>query len=243
MAALIAMRDVKKSYGENVVLNGINLEVEKGDIVAIIGSSGSGKSTMVRCIAGLEDIQSGKIFFRGEEIIDRNSVVHSIGMVFQNFHLFPHYTVEENIIKPLRTVKKMDLKAAKEKSEELLRKVRLSEAARQYPSTMSGGQKQRLAIARALAMNPEILVFDEPTSSLDPELAHEVFRTIKDLATEGQTMLIVTHQINAVSHFATRVVFLDSGIIEADGACKEIFENSDNQKLKQFLAMVEFNTI
>ena len=108
---------------------------------------------------------------------------------------------------------------------------------------MSGGQKQRLAIARALAMNPEILVFDEPTSSLDPELAHEVFRTIKDLATEGQTMLIVTHQINAVSHFATRVVFLDSGIIEADGACKEIFENSDNQKLKQFLAMVEFNTI
>ncbi len=243
MAALIAMRDVKKSYGENVVLNGINLEVEKGDIVAIIGSSGSGKSTMVRCIAGLEDIQSGKIFLRGEEIIDRNSVVHSIGMVFQNFHLFPHYTVEENIIKPLRTVKKMDLKAAKEKSEELLRKVRLSESARQYPSTMSGGQKQRLAIARALAMNPEILVFDEPTSSLDPELAHEVFRTIKDLATEGQTMLIVTHQINAVSHFATRVAFLDSGIIEADGACKEIFENSDNQKLKQFLAMVEFNTI
>lgn len=137
----------------------------------------------------------------------------------------------------------MNLKAAKEKSEELLRKVRLSEAARQYPSTMSGGQKQRLAIARALAMNPEILVFDEPTSSLDPELAHEVFRTIKDLATEGQTMLIVTHQINAVSHFATRVAFLDSGIIEADGACKEIFENSDNQKLKQFLAMVEFNTI
>ncbi len=137
----------------------------------------------------------------------------------------------------------MNLKAAKEKSEELLRKVRLSESARQYPSTMSGGQKQRLAIARALAMNPEILVFDEPTSSLDPELAHEVFRTIKDLATEGQTMLIVTHQINAVSHFATRVAFLDSGIIEADGACKEIFENSDNQKLKQFLAMVEFNTI
>lgn len=137
----------------------------------------------------------------------------------------------------------MNLKAAKEKSEELLRKVRLSESARQYPSTMSGGQKQRLAIARVLAMNPEILVFDEPTSSLDPELAHEVFRTIKDLATEGQTMLIVTHQINAVSHFATRVAFLDSGIIEADGACKEIFENSDNQKLKQFLAMVEFNTI
>ena len=155
----------------------------------------------------------------------------------------PFTAVDENIIKPLRTVKKMNLKAAKEKSEELLRKVRLSEAARQYPSTMSGGQKQRLAIARALAMKPEILVFDEPTSSLDPELAHEVFRTIKDLATEGQTMLIVTHQINAVSHFATRVAFLDSGIIEADGACKEIFENSDNQKLKQFLAMVEFNTI
>lgn len=234
MAALIEMRDVKKSFGENVVLNGINLEVEKGDIVAIIGSSGSGKSTMVRCLAGLEDIQSGKIFLKGEEIVDRNRVVDSIGMVFQSFNLFPHYTVEENIIKPLRTVKKMDKNAAKEKSQELLKKVRLSEAA---------GQKQRLAIARALAMNPEILVFDEPTSSLDPELAHEVFRTIKDLATEGQTMLIVTHQIHAVRHFATRVAFLDSGIIEADGTCSEIFENPDNQKLKQFLAMVEFNTL
>ncbi len=243
MAALIEMRDVKKSFGENVVLNGINLEVEKGDIVAIIGSSGSGKSTMVRCLAGLEDIQSGKIFLKGEEIVDRNRVVDSIGMVFQSFNLFPHYTVEENIIKPLRTVKKMDKNAAKEKSQELLKKVRLSEAAGQYPSTMSGGQKQRLAIARALAMNPEILVFDEPTSSLDPELAHEVFRTIKDLATEGQTMLIVTHQIHAVRHFATRVAFLDSGIIEADGTCSEIFENPDNQKLKQFLAMVEFNTL
>lgn len=243
MAALIEMKDVKKSFGGNMVLNGINLEVEKGDIVAIIGSSGSGKSTMVRCLAGLEEIQSGKIFLKGEEITDRNSVVNSIGMVFQNFNLFPHYTVEENIIKPLRTVKRMDAKEAKKKAEKLLDKVRLSEAAGQYPSTMSGGQKQRLAIARALAMNPEILVFDEPTSSLDPELAHEVFRTIKDLAAEGQTMLIVTHQINAISHFATRVAFLDSGIIEADGACSDIFRNSDNQKLRQFLAMVEFNTL
>lgn len=243
MAALIEMKDVKKSFGGNMVLNGINLEVEKGDIVAIIGSSGSGKSTMVRCLAGLEEIQSGKIFLKGEEITDRNSVVNSIGMVFQNFNLFPHYTVEENIIKPLRTVKRMDVKEAKKKAEKLLDKVRLSEAAGQYPSTMSGGQKQRLAIARALAMNPEILVFDEPTSSLDPELAHEVFRTIKDLAAEGQTMLIVTHQINAISHFATRVAFLDSGIIEAEGACSDIFRNSDNQKLRQFLAMVEFNTL
>lgn len=243
MAALIEMKDVKKSFGGNMVLNGINLEVEKGDIVAIIGSSGSGKSTMVRCLAGLEEIQSGKIFLKGEEITDRNSVVNSIGMVFQNFNLFPHYTVEENIIKPLRIVKRMDAKEAKKKAEKLLDKVRLSEAAGQYPSTMSGGQKQRLAIARALAMNPEILVFDEPTSSLDPELAHEVFRTIKDLAAEGQTMLIVTHQINAISHFATRVAFLDSGIIEADGACSDIFRNSDNQKLRQFLAMVEFNTL
>lgn len=243
MAALIEMRDVKKSFGENVVLDGINLEVEQGDIVAIIGSSGSGKSTMVRCLAGLEDVRSGKIFLRGEEITDRNRAVGSIGMVFQNFNLFPHYTVEENIIKPLRTVKRMGAGQAKEKAEELLGKVRLSEAAGQYPSTMSGGQKQRLAIARALAMNPEILVFDEPTSSLDPELAYEVFRTIKDLAAEGQTMLIVTHQINAVRHFATRVAFLDSGKIEADGTCSEIFEHSDNQKLKQFLAMVEYDAL
>ena len=236
MAALIEMREVKKSFGNHEVLQGINLEVNKGDIVAIIGASGSGKSTMIRCLAGLEDIQSGEIVLKGQKVTDRNSVVSSIGMVFQNFNLFPHYTVEENIIKPLCTVKKLDRKAAEKKAGELLKKVRLLETAKQYPSTMSGGQKQRLAIARALAMNPEILVFDEPTSSLDPELAHEVFSTIKELAAEGQTMLIVTHQINAVSH-------LDSGIIEVDGLCKDVFGNPGNQKLSQFLEMVEFNTL
>lgn len=243
MAALIEMREVKKSFGNHEVLQGINLEVNKGDIVAIIGASGSGKSTMIRCLAGLEDIQSGEIVLKGQKVTDRNSVVSSIGMVFQSFNLFPHYTVEENIIKPLCTVKKMDRKDAEKKAGELLKKVRLLETAKQYPSTMSGGQKQRLAIARALAMNPEILVFDEPTSSLDPELAHEVFSTIKELAAEGQTMLIVTHQINAVSHFATRVAFLDSGIIEVDGICRDFFGNPGNQKLSQFLEMVEFNTL
>lgn len=243
MAALIEMKDVRKSFNKKEVLKGINININQGDIVAIIGASGSGKSTMIRCLAGLEDIQSGKIFIKGQEVKDRNSVVKTIGMVFQNFNLFPHYTVEENIIKPLQTVKRMSFSDAKKKTDELLAKVRLLETAKQYPSTMSGGQKQRLAIARALAMNPEILVFDEPTSSLDPELAHEVFSTIKELAAEGQTMLIVTHQINAVSHFATRVAFLDDGIIEVDQACTEGFEKTDNEKLKQFLAMVEFNTL
>lgn len=243
MAALIEMKEVKKSFGDKTVLQGINLEINQGDIVAIIGASGSGKSTLIRCLAGLEEIQSGEIILEGKKVTDSRSVVDSIGMVFQSFNLFPHYTVEENIIKPLRTVKKMRESDARIKAEQLLKKVRLSDTAKQYPSTLSGGQKQRLAIARALAMNPEILVFDEPTSSLDPELAHEVFSTIKDLASDGQTMLIVTHQINAISHFATRVAFLEDGIIEVDGTCREVFENCENEKLKQFFAMVEFDTL
>lgn len=243
MAALIEMKEVKKSFGEKKVLQGVNLTINRGDIAAIIGSSGSGKSTLIRCLAGLEEIQSGEIILEGNKVVDNRSVVNSIGMVFQSFNLFPHYTVEDNIIKPLRTVKKIKDAEARKRTEQLLEKVRLSDTAKQYPSTLSGGQKQRLAIARALAMNPEILVFDEPTSSLDPELAHEVFSTIKDLASDGQTMLIVTHQINAISHFATRVVFLEDGIIEVDGSCNEVFENCENEKLKQFLAMVEFDTL
>lgn len=237
------MKEVKKSFGEKKVLQGVNLTINRGDIAVIIGSSGSGKSTFIRCLAGLEEIQSGEIILEGNKVVDNRSVVNSIGMVFQSFNLFPHYTVEDNIIKPLRTVKKIKDAEARKRTEQLLEKVRLSDTAKQYPSTLSGGQKQRLAIARALAMNPEILVFDEPTSSLDPELAHEVFSTIKDLASDGQTMLIVTHQINAISHFATRVVFLEDGIIEVDSSCNEVFENCENEKLKQFLAMVEFDTL
>ena len=168
--AMIDIKDLKKSFGSNHVLNSVNLSVNRGDIVAIIGSSGSGKSTLVRCIAGLEKPDNGQLLLNGEEYLDDGKGVGKIGMVFQNFNLFPHYTARENITKPLTIVKKMEASSADEIAEKLLRKVKLENAANQYPATLSGGQKQRLAIARSLAMEPEIIVFDEPTSSLDPSL-------------------------------------------------------------------------
>lgn len=243
METVIEVKNLMKSFDEKQVLKGIDLKVNKGEVVAIIGASGSGKSTLIRCIAGLENIQSGSMFLKGKEVNRKDDVIGTIGMVFQSFNLFPHYTVEENITKPLITVKKMSAVDAKEKASQLLEKVRLSDAAAQYPDTLSGGQKQRVAIARALAMDPEILAFDEPTSSLDPELAHEVFHAIKELAEEGQTMLIVTHQLNAIRQFATRVVFIYDGHIEVDGACKDVFENCENEHLREFLKMVEFGNI
>ena len=243
MAALINVNGLKKSFAEKNVLNGIDLSVCKGEVVAIVGSSGTGKSTLVRCIAGLEEPSSGDIQIDGKDITSFKRSGGSIGMVFQGFNLFPHYTVKENITKPLHTIKNMDLAVADKKAELLLKKVKLSEQGNQYPLTLSGGQKQRLAIARALAMDPQIMIFDEPTSSLDPELAHEVFQTISELAKEGQTMLIVTHQINAISHFATRVCFLNQGLIEVDGSCKEVFENPQNENLQEFLKMVEFDDV
>ena len=243
MAALINVNGLKKSFAEKNVLNGIDLSVCKGEVVAIVGSSGTGKSTLVRCIAGLEEPSSGDIQIDGKDITSFKRSGGSIGMVFQGFNLFPHYTVKENITKPLHTIKNMDLAVADKKAELLLKKVKLSEQGNQYPLTLSGGQKQRLAIARALAMDPQIMIFDEPTSSLDPELAHEVFQTISELAKEGQTMLIVTHQINAISHFATRVCFLNQGLIEVDGPCKEVFEHPQNENLQEFLKMVEFDDV
>ena len=243
METVIEVKNLTKSFDERQVLKGINLKVNKGEVVAILGASGSGKSTLIRCIAGLENTQSGSMFLKGEEINSSNDVIGTIGMVFQSFNLFPHYTVEENITKPLMTVKKISALDAKEKAGELLKKVRLVDASQQYPDTLSGGQKQRVAIARALAMDPEILAFDEPTSSLDPELAHEVFHTIKELAEDGQTMLIVTHQLNAIRQFATRVVFIYDGKIEVDGSCEYVFEKSENEHLSDFLRMVEFGNI
>lgn len=243
MAELIEIRGIHKSFGDKEVLKGVSFDVNQGEIIGIIGSSGSGKSTLIRCIAGLEPIQSGEIVLKGKTVGGADDIVGTIGMVFQSFNLFPHYTVRENITKPLRTIKKMSEKDACQKAQQLLEKVRLTESENQYPSTLSGGQKQRLAIARALAMDPEILVFDEPTSSLDPELAHEVFQTINELAAEGQTMLIVTHQINAISHFATRITFLKDGIIEVDDAPEVVFGKTENAHLKEFLKMVEFDEL
>lgn len=243
MVQLINVENISKAFGDKVVLNDLSLTIDKKEVVTLIGSSGCGKSTLVRCIAGLESIQKGKITIDNTEVKNVKSVAGKIGMVFQNFNLFPHYTVLVNVSKPLQTIKKMKKSEADELGRELLKKVHLEDQASQYPSTLSGGQKQRVAIARALAMNPEIMIFDEPTSSLDPELAHEVFETIRDLAEEGQTMIIVTHQINAIKNFATRVVFLSHGKIAAQGDVETMFGKSDNEELNKFLKMVDFDDL
>lgn len=240
MAELIKVNNISKSFGDNTVLKNLDLTIFKGEVIAIIGSSGSGKSTLVRCMAGLENTENGEILLKDKIIQNVKSTNGLIGMVFQSFNLFPHYTVLENLTKPCQTVKKMNSKDAKEKAMNLLKKVHLQDKFNQYPSTLSGGQKQRVAIARALSMDPEIIIFDEPTSSLDPELAHEVFETISTLAREGQTMVIVTHQINAIRHFATRVLFLNKGQIEEEGTPKYIFEECTNPKLKKFLQIVDY---
>ena len=243
MVQLINVENISKAFGDKVVLNDLSLTIDKKEVVTLIGSSGCGKSTLVRCIAGLESIQKGKITIHNTEVKNVKCVAGKIGMVFQNFNLFPHYTVLDNVSKPLQTIKKMKKSEADELGRELLKKVHLEDQASQYPSTLSGGQKQRVAIARALAMNPEIMIFDEPTSSLDPELAHEVFETIRDLAEEGQTMIIVTHQINAIKNFATRVVFLSLGKIAAQGDAETMLGMSDNEELNKFLKMVDFDDL
>lgn len=243
MGKLIRINNLSKSYNGIDVLKSLNMEIDSGEVVAIIGSSGSGKSTLVRCITGLEPIDEGEILLYDTAVKNTSNTNGKIGMVFQNFNLFPHYKVGENISMPLKTILKMSDNGAKEKAKVLLNKVHILDKIDRYPNTLSGGQKQRLAIARTLAMKPEIIIFDEPTSSLDPELAHEVFETISELAKDGQTMLIVTHQINAIRRFATRVVFLNEGKIEAEGTPEYIFNLVNNQNLQQFLKKVDFEDI
>jgi len=240
---IIEVNNLSKNYGDIQVLKSLNIEIETGEVVAIIGSSGSGKSTLVRCISGLEKINGGQILLDGEEINGTKSTNGKVGMVFQNFNLFPHYKVGENISRPLKTVLKFNNSDAENKSKLMLDKVHMLDKFEQYPNNLSGGQQQRVAIARALALEPEIMIFDEPTSSLDPELSHEVFETISDLAKEGQTMLIVTHQINAIRRFATRIVFLNKGKIEVEGTSDYIFNQSKNNNLKHFLKQVSFEDI
>lgn len=243
MGKLIEVRNVTKSFDDLTVLDELNLKVDSGEVVAIIGSSGSGKSTLVRCITGLESIEKGEIFIRNQSVKGVKSTNGLIGMVFQNFNLFPHYSVVENISKPCEIVKKMSKQEAREKAKKLLDKVHILDKMNQYPSSLSGGQKQRVAIARALAMEPEIMIFDEPSSSLDPELSHEVFESISELAKDGQTMMIVTHEINAIKHFATRVIFLHKGKIEVDGSSSYVLEQCNNPNLKKFLQRVDFGDL
>lgn len=234
---MLEVKNLKKKYGKNLVLKGIDLKVEKGDRIAIIGPSGCGKSTFLRCLNGLEKPTSGKIIFEGKEINSNSDLSHirrKIGMVFQQFNLFPHLTVEENIILAPVKLKMMTDKEAKKKANELLETINLSDKGSCYPEQLSGGQKQRVAIVRSLIMNPDIILFDEPTSALDPEMIGEVLELIKRIADDGMTMIIVSHEMNFVKNCANKILFLDEGKVALFGTVNEVF-SKENERLKEFL--------
>lgn len=237
---IVALKEVHKSFGEIEVLKGVNLSISKGEVVVIIGSSGSGKSTLLRCINRLETFNAGSIQYNQQNILHSEAARREIGMVFQQFHLFPHKTVLDNImLAPIQVLKKSKEEAQIE-AKALLEKVGLAEKANVFPSKLSGGQKQRVAIARALAMKPQVMLFDEPTSALDPELVGEVLRVMKRLAEEGMTMLIVTHEMGFAREVADRVVFVDKGVIVEEGPPEEFFKYPKTERLRLFLRrMVE----
>ncbi len=231
-----------KNFGKVEVLKNISETINEGDKVVIIGPSGSGKSTFLRCLNCMEDPSSGSIIFDGEDLadmkVDINKHRQNIGMVFQQFNLFNNKTVLENITLAPILLKKMTKEQAEEKAYELLRRIGLEEKANVYPSTLSGGQKQRVAIVRALAMNPKVMLFDEPTSALDPEMVGEVLEVMKDLANEGMTMVVVTHEMGFAKEVGNRVFFMDDGQITEQGTPAEIFGNPQNPRLKEFLSKV-----
>ncbi|HHV39390.1 MAG TPA: amino acid ABC transporter ATP-binding protein [Tepidimicrobium sp.] len=241
---MIKVVDLHKSFGDLHVLKGIDLNISKGEVVVIIGPSGSGKSTVLRCLNRLEEANKGQIFFKGVSITDNkndiNIVRQNMGMVFQNFNLFPHMSVLENItLAPIR-LNKMTEKEAEETGLKLLKRVGLKDKANNYPSQLSGGQKQRVAIARALAMSPDLMLFDEPTSALDPEMVGEVLEVIKQLAADGMTMVIVTHEMNFAKEVADRVIFMDDGVILEEASPDELFNNPRNSRTQDFLRRVIF---
>ena len=239
---VIEIKKLNKSFGSLHVLKDIDLEVKESEVVVLIGASGSGKSTLLRCINFLEIKESGQIFLEGQEIDPKRNNLNEVrtrtGMVFQHFNLFPHMTVMENIIEAPIRVRGMSKTAAVEVGEELLDKVGLLDKADVYPRTLSGGQQQRVAIARALAMQPHIMLFDEPTSGLDPELVGEVLEVMKELAAEGMTMVIVTHEMGFAKEVADSIVYLDDGRIVEVGPPEQIFENAQEQRTKEFLGKV-----
>ena len=239
---MIQLKNIQKSFGKNEVLKDINLNIKKGEIVAILGPSGSGKSTLLRCINLLEQPNGGEIIYNSENILNKkcdiNKFRQNIGMVFQNFNLFQNMTVLENIIVAPTKLKKVSKEEAISDALNLLDRVGLLEKKNDYPSQLSGGQKQRIAIARALAMKPDMILFDEPTSALDPEMVKEVLDVMKELAKEGMTMAVVTHEIGFAKEVANKVVFMDEGYILEEGTPKEIFENTKNIRTKQFFDKV-----
>lgn len=238
----ISVTHLKKNFGKLEVLKGISLEVKEGEVVCLIGPSGSGKSTFLRCLNRLEKITAGEVIVDGHPISDPNvninKVRENIGMVFQHFNLFPHLTVLDNITLAPTELKIMDKKAAEEKARDLLSRVGLADKADAYPAQLSGGQKQRVAIARSLAMNPDIMLFDEPTSALDPEMVGEVLEVMKQLAAEGMTMVVVTHEMGFAREVADRVIFMDGGYIVEEGTPEEIFSHPKEERTVSFLNKV-----
>lgn len=239
---MISIQNLHKNFGKLEVLKNISTTIEKGEIISIIGPSGSGKSTFLRCINKLEEPTSGHIFIDGMDLMDKktdiNNIRERVGMVFQHFNLFPHKTVLENLTMAPMIVKNEKKEEAEAYAKLLLEKVGLLDKANSYPNQLSGGQKQRIAIARALAMKPEVILFDEPTSALDPEMIKEVLDVMRNLASEGMTMIIVTHEMGFARNVGNRVLFMDKGEIVEDTNPKDFFENPKNERVKDFLNKV-----
>lgn len=240
--ALLQVRGLKKHFGHLEVLRGIDIDIHKGEVVAVIGPSGSGKSTFIRCLNRLEEPTAGEVIFEGQQINTKNANIdkirQKIGMVFQNFNLFSNMTIMQNITAAPINVKKIPKDQAEERALNLLDRVGLKDKAAEYPVRLSGGQRQRVAIARALAMDPDILLFDEPTSALDPEMVGEVLNVMKELAEDGMTMVVVTHEMGFAREVSDRVIFIDQGVIQEENEPKEFFANPKNPRLKDFLNKV-----
>ena len=241
---ILEIKNLQKNFGDQQILDHFSLQVEEGEVLVILGPSGCGKSTLLRCINGLEEIQGGEIFLRGENISDRQKNMHEIrqkiGMVFQSYELFPHMTVMENLLLgPIQAQKRKKAEVEKE-AEELLDRVGLLDKKNSYPRELSGGQKQRVAILRALCMHPEVILFDEVTAALDPEMVREVLEVISDLAKEGRTMLLVTHEMQSAKAIADRIIFMDGGKIVEENSPEIFFQNPETERAKQFLHVFDY---
>ena len=235
---MIDVKGLQKNYGGLQVLKGVDLTINKGDCVVLVGPSGCGKSTFLRCLNRLEEPDGGHVIFNGKEVTDHDidHVRQKMGMVFQHFNLFPHMTVKQNLCMAPVLLKLKTQEEAEKRADELLARVGLSEKANVYPNSLSGGQKQRIAIARALAMDPDVILFDEPTSALDPEMVGEVLELMKQLAKDGMTMVVVTHEMGFAREVASRVIFIDEGKIQEDEPPQEFFTNPKHPRLKAFLS-------